>query len=115
MAWVNPYPTHGVLLPATPWVYPSKIAQKCPKRPRIEGYRANFNEFYKISHISFSFGPKNTFWACSKAHGYRYHNPYPYPAVPRPVTRAGVTGGCDMARIDPGDSLGEVTDSQTHR
>src|ERR1700678_1071766 len=89
MAWVNPYPTHGVLLPATPWVYPSKIAQKCPKRPRIEGDRANFNEFSEISHISFSFGPKNTFWACSKAHGYRYHNPYPYPAVPRPITRAG--------------------------
>src|SRR5271168_1486870 len=75
----NPYPTHGVPLPATPQVYPSKRAQKRPKRPRIEGDRANFDEFHEISHISFSFGPKNTFLACSKAHGYRYCNPYQYP------------------------------------
>src|ERR1700678_2298341 len=33
---------------------------------------------------------KIRFWACSKAHGYRYCNPYPYPAVPIPVTSAGL-------------------------
>src|ERR1700679_3126704 len=31
---------------------------------------------------------KIRFWACSKAHGYRYCNPYPYPTVPIPGTRA---------------------------
>src|ERR1700678_383098 len=33
---------------------------------------------------------KICFWACSKAHGYRYCNPYLYPAVPVPGTRAGL-------------------------
>src|ERR1700679_3475355 len=86
----NPYPTHGVPLPATPQVYPSKRAQKHPKQPRIEGDRANFNKFHKISHISFSFGPKNMFLGLFKRHGYRYRNPYQYPAVPIPGTRAGL-------------------------
>src|ERR1700678_4748986 len=74
MAWVNPrvsrqqpVPDPWRTLPATPQVYPSKRAQKRPKRPRIEGDRANFNEFHEISHISFSFGPKNMFLGLFKS------------------------------------------------
>jgi hypothetical protein len=63
----QPIPYPWSTLPATPRVYPSKIAQKRPKRPRIEGDRANFNEFYEISHISFSFGPKNMFLGLFKS------------------------------------------------
>src|SRR5271168_1894159 len=46
---------------ATPRIYPSKRVQKCPKRPRIEGDTANFNEFCEISCNSFSFDPKIMF------------------------------------------------------
>src|SRR6202789_2737178 len=64
-----------------------KIVQNGPELKEIGLISMNFAK----SVISLSvLVQKICFWACSKAHGYRYRNPYPCPAVPIPGTRAGL-------------------------
>src|SRR5271155_2220794 len=80
---------------AYPYPQPHRFTrQKEPKNVQ------NGPELKKIGLISMNFTKsvispsvlvqKIRFWACSKAHGYRYGNPYPYPAVPIPETWAGL-------------------------
>src|ERR1700678_3320746 len=90
----QPVPNPWRTLPATPQVYLSKRAQKRPKQPRIEGDRANFDEFHEISHISFSFGPKKYVFGLvrkptgtaivTRTHTRQYPYPEPGPGYPNP-------------------------------